>query len=77
MSNGDFKYRLCNDCHRVFILPICARKSKIRNKITFVIYCVFCGSSNTCIIDKLQYDKQYKRQNATIINNSANLDRLC
>jgi RNase P subunit RPR2 len=62
MNNSDFKYRLCNDCQKVFILPISARKSKIRNKITFIIYCIFCGSDNTCVIGKLQYDKQYNRQ---------------
>jgi len=63
MNSIDFKYRLCNDCHKVFILPICARKSKIRNKITFIIYCVFCGSANTCITDKKSFDNYYSKQN--------------
>lgn len=46
------KYRECQNCKRVFIVPKVSSNSEC-------IFCTFCGNENVAIITKKQYDDSY------------------
>lgn len=50
------KYYLCNDCYKMFKLPMATRKYKLHNP-NFKFMCPMCQSRNLAIISKKQYNK--------------------
>jgi len=53
MSEHYEKYRECQNCKKVFVIPKLSSKNDN-------LCCTFCGNMNIAIITKKQYDTSYK-----------------